>query len=169
MSLSVLPAWELVRGGGEALCETAGVSDVREVAASWPDGGGRLGEHLAQPRAVAGLWVGAGDDEVGHCGVPDCRKGGGGEAGEFADWLVEDLAPVRENEVLAGPAAGPHQLLRGLGQELDVHACLEHLPDVGEGGPAELVGERLDQGGEAAYLQWLVDVDDAAGGVLGGI
>jgi hypothetical protein len=40
----------------------------------------------------------------------------------------------------------------------------EHLPDGGEVGTAEPGGERLGQGGEAAYLEWLVDVDDAAGG-----
>src|SRR6266567_3206196 len=42
------------RGGGEARSEAAGVSDVREVAASWPDGDGRLRKHRAQPLLVFG-------------------------------------------------------------------------------------------------------------------
>ena len=39
-------------GGGEALREAAGVSEVREVAACWPGGDGRLRKHLAQPLLV---------------------------------------------------------------------------------------------------------------------
>jgi hypothetical protein len=42
-------------GSGEALSEAVGVCEVWEVAACWPDGDGRLREHLAQPLLVFGF------------------------------------------------------------------------------------------------------------------
>src|SRR5581483_7790980 len=39
----------------------------------------------------------------------------------------------------------------------------------GEGRSTEFVGQRLDQAGEGGHLERLVDIDDAAGGVSGGV
>lgn len=139
------------------------------MAACWPDGGGRLRKHRAQPVLVLGLEVVAGHNEVRHAGGSHCSKRRRGEAGEVAGGPVEEFAPVCEDKVLPRLATGPQELLCRLGQGLDVHARGEHLPDGGEGGPAELAGEGLHKPGEGGYLQWLVHVDDAAGRVPGGV
>ena len=61
-------------GGGKALSEAVGVSEVREVAASWPDGNGGLGEHLAQPPLIVGIEIGASHDEVRYARGPQRRQ-----------------------------------------------------------------------------------------------
>ena len=92
------------RGGGEALRETLRVSEVGEVAASGPGVDFDLWELFAQPLLVAGLEGVAGDEEVGDAAISQCYKCGGGEIDDLVGWLVEELLPVAEDELLLGAA-----------------------------------------------------------------
>jgi hypothetical protein len=88
---------------------------------------------------------------------------------ELGDRRVEYLLPVAQDDLLAGPAGGPHQLLRVGRKELGVEARVELLPDRREVRPAEAGGKRPHELGERGDIERLVDIDDATGPVPRGV
>jgi len=124
---------------------------------------------LAEPLPVAGRRLVAGDVHVGHRFRPQGRGGVLHHGREISHGPVEYVLPVTEHDLLVGPAGGPDQLPRLGWQQLGVEAVGEHLPHGRKLGPAELARERLDQAGELLDLQWLVDADDTAGRIPGGV
>ena len=60
-------------------------------------------------------------------------------------------------------------MLGGCGQQLDVHAGLEHAPGGREAAAAEQSGQRPGELGGRLHLQPLVHVDDPAGRVPRGV
>jgi hypothetical protein len=110
-----------------------------------------------------------GDEQVRHLGLAQGAQPGGSILGELGHRPVQQFPPVAGDQVLPQVAARPEQFLRRAGQQLDVHAGLEYIPGSRESGSADQAGQRPDRPGHGLYLQPLVDVDDSAGRVPGGI